>query len=170
MSQLPALETASFDAELPFSATSLALGSCTVQQMRETRLALRVLAAPVESTESADPLMQRMEAKLDLALEVGLLSRYPERPPLTLCRVGLDAIAWHSPQAHNVGEVVELTLFPHPDSALVLYAAARIQECQITSAGGYKLKADIRQAFSEYTLQLWEKWVFRRHRRSVMDR
>lgn len=170
MAPLPALETASFDADLPFSATPLPQGGCTPQQMRETRLALKVLAAPVDSVDNVDPLLQRLEAKLDLALEVSLLARYPERPALTPCRVGLDAIGWHAEHALQPGARLLLVLFPHPDSALVLYLAAQVTQCHSSPAGGYQIKAEMAAELSEYTLQLWEKWVFRRHRRAILDR
>jgi len=170
MSPLPTLQTASFDAELPFAACPLPPTGCSPQQTRETRLALRVLAAPVDSVENNDPLLQRLEAKLDLALEVSLLSRYPERPSLTPCRVGLDAVAWLSAHPYTLGEQLRLELFPHPDSALVLYLPSRVKECRPVSAGGHQITADIGAAFSEFTLPLWEKWVFRRHRRAILDR
>jgi hypothetical protein len=41
-------------------------------------------------------MLVRLEAKLDLALEIALLSHHPERPALTPCRLGLDSIAWLS--------------------------------------------------------------------------
>jgi hypothetical protein len=167
---LPTLETACFDADLPFRASPLPEGHCTPQQLRETRLALKVLAAPVDSVENTDPLLQRLEAKLDLALEMGLLSRYPERPPITACRLGLEAIGWHADQAIPPGTPVQLTLFPHPDSALVLYLAAHVSECVEIPAGGVQLTAKIGAGLNEYTLPLWEKWVFRRHRRAILDR
>lgn len=169
MPPLPALETASFDAELPFCARPAPEGVCTPQQVRETRLALRVLAAPVDSVENTDPLLQRLEAKLDLALEVSLLSRYPQRPPLCHCRIGLEEIGWHADQAYAAGDALRLELFPHPDSALVLYLAARVKTCR-PEGSGFALIADIQPAFNEFMLQLWEKWVFRRHRRAILDR
>jgi hypothetical protein len=169
MMPLPNLDTANFDAELPFDASPLSGGACTPQQMRETRLALRVLAAPVDSAENTDPLLQRLEAKLDLALEVSLLTRYPDRLPLTRCRIGMEAIGWCASAPLNPGTPLLLTLFPNPDSALVLYLATSVQLCQ-PSDSGFQLTVDIRSAFSEYTLRLWEKWVFRRHRRAILDR
>jgi hypothetical protein len=144
--------------------------TCSPQHLRETRLALRVLAAPVDSAENIDPLLQRLEAKLDLALEVSLLSRYPKRPPLTLCRVGLEEIGWHADYPFEAGEKLELTLFPHPDSSLVLHIAAIVQQCAPASGGGFQVAADIRHAFNEFTHGLWEKWVFRRHRRMILER
>ncbi len=169
MSPLPMLATASFDDELPFAVAPLQHGACSPQQVRETRLALKVLAAPVDSNENIDPLLQRLEAKLDLALEVSLLSRYPERPPLTPCRVGLDAIGWLSLHPYTLGEALRIEMFPHADSALVLYLAASVT-ASVPVAGGHQITVDIQPAFNEYTLQLWEKWVFRRHRRAILDR
>jgi len=170
MPPLPALETASFDAQLPFAATPLQSGACTPQQTLETRLALRVLAAPNDSTESTDPLLLRLEAKLDLALEVSLLSRCPQRPPLTSCRLGLEAVGWHAEQAYTPGTALLLELFPQTDSALVLYLAAQVSECESSAKGGYQIKAEISAGLSEATQLLWEKWVFSRHRRAILDR
>jgi len=128
------------------------------------------LAAPVDSGENTDPLLLRLEAKLDLALEMGLLLRYPERPPLTTCRLGLEAVGWHADQPLAIGSSVMLLLFPHPDSALVLYLAACISECVANPAGGVQLTARLSSGLDEYTLSLWEKWVFRRHRRAILER
>ncbi|TDR73586.1 hypothetical protein [Paludibacterium purpuratum] len=170
MSPLPTLTTASFDAELPFAAIPMAQSACTPQQVRETRLALRVLAAPVDSVENTDPLLQRLEAKLDLALEVSLLSRYPERPMLTSCRVGLDAIGWLSQHPYTLGEKLRIEMFPHADSALVLYLAATVSASVPIEGGQHQITLDILPALDEFTLHLWEKWVFRRHRRGILAR
>ncbi|MBV8046384.1 MAG: hypothetical protein JO171_04500 [Paludibacterium sp.] len=169
MSLLPTLATASFDAELPFAAIPLPESGCTPQQVRETRLALKVLAAPVDSVENTDPLLQRLEAKLDLALEVSLLSRYPQRPALMDCRVGLDAVGWLSPHPFTLGERLRLEMFPHADSALILYLAVTVSG-SVPVAGGHQITVDIRPTFDEFTLHLWEKWVFRRHRRGILAR
>jgi hypothetical protein len=169
MSSLPTLASASFDAELPFAAIPMTESACTPQQIRETRLALRVLAAPVDSVENAEPLLQRLEAKLDLALEVSLLSRYPQRPETTPCRIGLDAVGWLSPHPFTLGERLRIEMFPHIDSALVLYLTAVVSG-SVPMADGHQISVDIRPAFDEYTLHLWEKWVFRRHRRGILAR
>lgn len=169
MFPLPDLSTASFDAQLPFAARVAVPPVCTPGQLRETRLALKVLAAPVDSIDNADPLLLRLEAKLDLALEVSLLVRTPERPALTHCRLGLEAIAWHASEPYPEGETLHLTLFPHADSALVLFLVATVKRCQ-AEAGGWHVIVDILQGFNEHTQRLWEKWVFRRHRRAILDR
>ncbi|WP_230370485.1 hypothetical protein [Paludibacterium denitrificans] len=99
MNSLPALDSASFDAHLPFAVEPLPDGQCPSRLERQTRLALQVMAAPTETPEDANPLLQRLEAKIDLALEMALLSQHPERPPLTHCRLGLNAIALAKPGA-----------------------------------------------------------------------
>ncbi|BBH13990.1 hypothetical protein [Chromobacterium haemolyticum] len=170
MSLFPELDSASFDAELPFSVQPLPGGICPARQERETRLALRVLAAPTETLPEADPMLVRLEAKLDLALEVSLLSRHPERPPLTPCRLGLDSIAWISDHANHGSEPVLVALCPNPDSALLLFLAARISTVTPGENGNYLIRADISGAFDEATRLLWEKWVFRRHRKAILER
>ncbi|WP_028535540.1 hypothetical protein [Paludibacterium yongneupense] len=170
MPQLPELDTVSFDANLPFGAQLLPGGVCPQSLRRETRLALRVLAAPVETTENPDPLLLRLEAKLDLALEVSLLDRHPERPPLQPCRLGLEQLAWQQDQAQAPGESVLMTLYPNADSSLIVFIAGQIVDCRAVGSEGYHIRADISRAFDEITRPLWEKWVFRRHRRAILGR
>ncbi|WP_024301603.1 hypothetical protein [Pseudogulbenkiania sp. MAI-1] len=171
MSGLPTLATASFDADLPLSCLPLAETAYQGRLDRETRLALQLLASPVELPDDADPLLLRLEAKIDLTLELVLASRYPERPPITPCRLGLDAVAWRSATAHAVGEQVLLTLYPNSDSALILRLAGRIVDCQPAHGQpGFLLQADIKPSFDKTTHLQWEKWVFRRHRRAIQER
>lgn len=167
MNSLPALDSASFDAHLPFAVEPLPDGQCPSRLERQTRLALQVMAAPTETPEDANPLLQRLEAKIDLALEMALLSQHPERPPLTHCRLGLNAIAWQSQEPYPVGSCVQVSLCPNPDSALLLYLAARIQSCKQNGAGGYQLSASLDGSLDDATHRLWERWVFRRHRRAI---
>jgi hypothetical protein len=170
MPQLPELDTVSFDADLPFGVQLLPGGVCPQQLRRETRLALRVLAAPVETTENPDPLLLRLEAKLDLALEVSLLDRHPDRPALLPCRLGLEQIAWQQPQPQAPGETMLLTFYPHAESSLALFIAAQVADCRAVGRDGHHLRADISRAFDDITRPLWEKWVFRRHRRAILGR
>lgn len=171
MSRLPTLATASFDADLPLSCQCLADSPYQGRLDRETRLALQLLASPAELPDDADPLLLRLEAKIDLTLELVLATRYPVRPPITPCRLGLDAIAWHSPTPYPVGEQVLLTLHPNSDSALILRLAGTITACEpAPEQAGYLLQADIRPAFDKTSHLQWEKWVFRRHRRAIQER
>lgn len=170
MPQLPVLDTVSFDADLPFGAQQLPEGIYAPSLRRETRLALRVLAAPVETTENPDPLLLRLEAKLDLALEVSLLDRHPDRPGLRVCRLGLEQIAWLDTQQQTPGETVLMTLYPHADSSLSVFLVGQIVDCRATGKDGYHILADISHFFDEITRPLWEKWVFRRHRRAILER
>lgn len=171
MSRLPTLATASFDADLPLSCQRLADTAYQGRLDRETRLALQLLASPGEVPDDADPLLLRLEAKIDLTLELVLASRYPVRPAITPCRLGLDAIAWHSEHAYPVGEPVLLTLYPNSDSALILRLAGSIDACDPSpDQPGYLLQADIRPSFDKTSHLQWEKWVFRRHRRAIQER
>ncbi|KMN47327.1 hypothetical protein VL04_19935 [Chromobacterium violaceum] len=163
------LDTVSFDAELPFLAQALE-GDYSPRLQRETRLALRVLAAPGETPDDSNPILLRLEAKLDLALEVSLLERHPERPPCTPCRLGLNAIAWQDSQAWAPGQPLLLSLYPNPDSALSLCLYGRVLECRPQGGKAHLLSADIHGSFDQDTHLMWEKWVFRRHRRAILER
>ncbi|MXR35615.1 PilZ domain-containing protein [Craterilacuibacter sinensis] len=165
---LPELDTVSFDADLPLGLRPAQDYSSKLA--RETRLALRVLAAPTGTPDGADPLLQRLEAKLDLALEVALLSRYPESAPLHACRLGLNSLAWHSSQDQSPGETLLLELSPHADSALTLFLPATVLASQRQGPQAYAITASIEDALSENTRPLWEKWIFRRHREQICRR
>jgi len=170
MSPLPPLDSASFDAMLPLSVHLLSEEQCSPARQRETRLALRVLAAPSETPEEPDPMLVRLEAKLDLALEISLLGHHPDRPPLTRCRLGLDSIAWLSDHPWRVGDTVQIALSPNPDSALMLFMAARIEAQCPTPDEAYAITARLQLPADEQTGPLWERWVFRRHRRAILER
>ncbi|AXE28887.1 hypothetical protein DK842_02510 [Chromobacterium phragmitis] len=167
--ELLQLDTVSFDAELPFQAQPLA-GDYPPRLQRETRLALRVLAAPGETPEDSNPVLLRLEAKLDLALEVSLLERHPERPPCSPCRLGLNAVAWQDDMAWQPGQPLLLSLYPNPDSALSLCLHGRVIECHARQGQPNLLSADIHGSFDLDTHLMWEKWVFRRHRRAILER
>ncbi|MGL6070320.1 PilZ domain-containing protein [Craterilacuibacter sp.] len=165
---LPELDTVSFDAELPLSLRPF--DDYNAKLARETRLGLRILAAPTENREGSDPQMQRLEAKLDLALEVALFSRHPDSPPLHPCRLGLGRIAWQSACEQQTDSPVLLTLSPHADSALTLFLPAHISSNQISARQNYIYIASIDAALDENTRHLWEKWIFRRHREQIRQR
>src|SRR5262249_30730648 len=100
---LPALDTVYFDAMLPLSSRAADKG---VGLSQEPLLALRVLAAPEPREDDADASV-RLEAKLDLALELSLTLRNPHRPPAHTCRIGLNTLAWEDIETHQPGEEVE---------------------------------------------------------------
>ncbi|AUH50031.1 hypothetical protein CXB49_03955 [Chromobacterium sp. ATCC 53434] len=168
VSPLPLLDTVSFDAELPFLAQPLN-GDYPPRLQRETRLAMRVLAAPGETPEDTNPALMRLEAKLDLALEVSLLARHPDRPACAPCRLGLHAAAWQDNQAWQPGQALLLSLYPNPDSALSLFLYGKVTLCQ-PMGQRFLAVADISASFDQDTLLMWEKWVFRRHRRAILER
>ncbi|GGY21646.1 PilZ domain-containing protein [Paludibacterium paludis] len=167
---LAALDTASFSALLPFACAQRESADELDDMLRETRLAMKVLAAPSDAQEDPAPILLRLEAKLDLALEVSLRNRHTERPPLTPCRVGLEALSWSQAAPLKAGDAVLLTLYPNPDSALRLALPGVVTRCARAADGHYNLVADIREGLGEITRPMWEKWVFRRHRRAIVDR
>ncbi|QND83841.1 Uncharacterized protein ChrSV_1614 [Chromobacterium vaccinii] len=167
--ELLELDTVSFDADLPFLAQPLE-GDYPPRLQRETRLALRVLAAPGETPDDTNPVLMRLEAKLDLALEVSLLERHPDRPSCTPCRLGLNAVAWLDTQPWTPGQPLLLSLYPNPDSALSLCLHGRVLESRPHGGTLRLLSADIHGSFDLDTHLMWEKWVFRRHRRAILER
>jgi len=160
---LPTLDTVSFDAELPL--WSRPLDALPARLDRETRLALRLLAAPTETRDNSDPLLLRVEAKLDLALELGLLARHHERPEHCPSRVGLEALAWQATEPRTPGERLLLSLFPNPDSALALHLPVEVQR-----SGDGVTVARLIAPFDEDSRASWERWVFRRHRLGLQQR
>ena len=163
------LDTVSFDADLPFQVQERE-GDYSPRLQRETRLALRVLAAPGETPDDSNPVLLRLEAKLDLALEVSLLERHPDRPACTPCRLGLSAVAWCDSRAWAPGQALLISLYPNPDSALSLCLNGRVIQCDSQSPQRHLLVADISGSFDLDTHLMWEKWVFRRPRRAILER
>lgn len=167
---LPELDTVSFDAVLPLEWAPRDAASPALVT-RETRLALRVLSAPVsETSDNADPAWQRMEAKLDLALELSLQVRHPQRPPMTACRLGLEGMAWQSAEPVAVHTPLQISFFPHAESALLISLPVTVRQCKALGPGRCMIVADLASAFDEDTRELWEKWIFRRHRRAIQER
>ncbi|CUA81496.1 MULTISPECIES: hypothetical protein [Gulbenkiania] len=166
---LPQLETVSFDGELPLMIGPAANGPTPPRLVRETRLALRVLAAPTELHEDSDPLLIRLEAKIDLALELTLVGYHRDEAHPTPCRVGLHQLAWLADTVFQPGDTHLFTLAPHTESALTLHLTGHIVACQ-PAGERFAVLADIRHAFDEHTLLMWEKWVFRRHRQAIHQR
>ncbi|MCW3481476.1 hypothetical protein OL229_18215 [Neisseriaceae bacterium JH1-16] len=165
---LPSLDTVSFDADLPLLSRPLDLLPARLD--RETRLALRLLAAPTETRDNSDPLLLRVEAKLDLALELGLLARHHERPEHCASRVGLEALAWHASRTYPEGARLLLSLFPNPDSALALSLPIEVTRSQEDGQGGSVVSARLIAPFDEDSRASWERWVFRRHRLALQQR
>jgi len=162
---LPALDTVYFDAVLPLMSRTAAPGAGLAQ---ETRLALKVLAAPEPHDDDEDAFV-RLEAKLDLALEIGLKVHHPHRPLARTCRIGLNVLAWEDMETYQPGDVVELVLFPNQDSALALTLPLTVLESTALPTGMLYL-GDFKTVLDDATRLMWEKWVFRSHRRSLQKR
>lgn len=164
------LDTASFAAMLPFSCEPRDPTQPLDEMLRETRLAMKVLAAPADSQDEPDPILLRLEAKLDLALEVSLRNRHTDRPPIAPCRIGMEDIAWRQSQAMPVGMAVLLIVYPNTDSALRLVLPGKVTQCRPSGSNAFNLVANIHDMMGDITQPMWEKWVFKRHRRAILDR
>lgn len=159
---LPPLDTVSFDCHLPLDYQPQA--GDAAQALLTTRLALAILAGQGDNSD-AGPAQQRLEAKLDLALELALQQRYPQPPAAVACRVGLEAIAWHHPSALPLGSQGLLSLQVQAPSALTLHLPLTIRHCA-PQAGGFAIVASWGPALAD-AQAAWERWVFRRHRQSI---
>jgi hypothetical protein len=158
------LDTVSFDAELPLAYQPQADAQAIAQALLGTRLALSILASPADSTEQAGTL-QRLEAKLDLALELALQQRYPQAGALTPCRIGLESLCWLHPAPLAVGSSGIVSLQPRTPSALTLQLPLTIQHCQ-AAGDGYTIQASWASQLGDAQAD-WERWVFRRHRQAI---
>jgi len=161
---LPQLDTVSFDAELPLAYQPQADTHAIAQALLGTRLALTVLASPADSPEQAGTL-QRLEAKLDLALELALQQRYAQAGALTPCRIGLESLCWLHPAPLAVGSSGIVSLQPRAPSALTLQLPLTIHQCQ-TAGHGYAVQASWAGCLADAQAD-WERWVFRRHRQAI---
>lgn len=169
---LPELDTASFTTHLPFIHQPLPSGFYPPERRRETQLALKIVAAGVahDATEESDERLSRLEAKLDLVLEISLRSHHPQPLPLSPCRIGLEALVWRSTLACRVGDTLLVSLNPAPGESLQLSLPGRVTSCHAIEGAFYDIIIDIREAFDKTTQALWEKWVFQCHRRAILER
>lgn len=163
---LPALDTVSFDDCLPLACHAQD-GPVPPALRRETELTLRLLAAPPEGADKAEPTLQRLEAKLDLALELGLWQRHPDAPAPCLCRIGLEAVAWVTTSPPSAPCLLELA--PSPNAALRLFLPLQDVSTQPLADGSTVVQARLAPLLDPLHLH-WEKWVFRRHRDAIQKR
>ncbi|NDV13904.1 PilZ domain-containing protein [Crenobacter caeni] len=159
---LPTLDTVSFDDALPLSLHTR--GEYGPKLARETRLALRVISAAPAGSDGGDAQLLRLEAKLDLALELALFGRHPETPACRACRLGLTEIVWLQDEAASIGDAL-LRLSPNPDSALTLFLPVSVRATP--QDGRTLVRTQLAHTFDEATRDAWEKWVFRRHREAI---
>lgn len=162
---MPALDTVSFDAELPLHFHAAADAARCASAALETRLALAVLAAPNDENDSS-PQQQRMEAKLDFALELGLQTRYPQLPAARHCRIGLEAIIWRDDSARTPGSSGLLQLHPHAPSACALHLQLEITASQ-PDGDGYLHHGRLCAFARDGDTHRWERWVFHQHRQRI---
>jgi hypothetical protein len=69
-----------------------------------------------------------------------------------------------------VGDAVQIALMPNPDSALMLFLAAHIEAQTPPPTSPTPLPPDCSCQLTNKPVPLWERWVFRRHRRAILER
>lgn len=161
---LPSLDTVSFDCHLPLDYQPQGDAHAHAQALLTTRLALAILAGQGDVADSA-PAQQRLEARLDLMLELALQQRYPLLARHAACRIGLEAVAWYHHTALPPGSQGLLSLQVQSPSALTLQLPLTIRHCQ-PQADGFAIVAGWGPALGD-AQAAWERWVFRRHRQSI---
>ena len=161
---LPPLDTVSFDSHLPLDYQPQVSADAQARALLTTRLALAILAGQGEQADAGSAL-QRLEAKLDLALELALQQHYPPLARHQPCRIGLEALVWQQPQALAVGSQGVLSLQVQAPSALTLQLPLTIQHCQ-PQPDGFAITASWGMALGD-AQAAWERWVFRQHRQQI---
>lgn len=151
---LPTLNTLSFDAEL---VCRLSIQPISAAQQHDTRLALRLLGAAEQTSE--DPVLLRIEAKLDVCLAWLGQNARQQHGDSRLCRLGLEQFAWRS-QADEPSGAATLTFYPDAHCPLPLTFPVHCQ----TQADGHTI-ASLAPALDEASADLWAHFVFRQHRR-----
>lgn len=163
---LPELDTVSFDRCFPLRFHPAPDEATRHAAQLETGLALAVLAAPLDQDSDGSPLLQRLEAKLDFVLELGLLARYPQLPPARPCRIGLEAVVWQDELAASPGDSGLLQLHPHAPSGCPLYLFVTIEASQ-ASPDGHQHLARLQPLRHDSDTRRWERWVFQQHRQHI---
>ena len=151
---LPTLNSLFYDAQLACQLRPA--GPISPQQHSDTQLALRLLGA--DALQSEDPVLLRIEAKLDVCLAwLGRVSHAnrPSRP----CRIGLEQFAWASQPEDQDGPAL-LEVYPSVDCPLPLTLAVSIQR----QPDGYTL-ATFTPELDEQSASCWSRFVFQQHRR-----
>lgn len=175
------LSGVSFQAEMPlgWEAVSLPAGNVLHEWMHANVALLHALStmetqAPEYENESGsdvDRRLDRVEAKLDLMLN--LLSRVLARsaPQPAACTVTLSAsrIEWiSSANAPVAGQNVVISLFINPRLPQPLLLPARVLTASATT-GGTRVGAEFSH-LSEEAQEWLERTVFRYHRRFIQSR
>ncbi|GHD77063.1 PilZ domain-containing protein [Vogesella fluminis] len=163
---LPELDTVSFDSCFPLRFHPAPDAATRAAAQLETGLALAVLAAPQDQDSDGSPLLQRLEAKLDFVLELGLLARYPQLPPPHPCRIGLEAVIWQDEQPASAGDSGLLQLHPHAPSGYPLYLFVTIAASE-ARPDGHRHLARLQPLHHDNDTRRWERWVFQQHRQHI---
>lgn len=106
--------------------------------------------------------LERLEAKLDLALHLLARSLEPQAPPPgTTVRLGGETVEWHDDQPPPAGAALVLEL--RPSEALPL--SVRLPAAALPAAGGMA-RARF-EALGEDLAEALTQFVFRRHRQAI---
>jgi hypothetical protein len=168
-----------YAAELPLSWTALSrIQPLKIQQWQHEALtllhALAVIETPVveadrDISSSAGKSMERLEAKLDLALNLmmQLVRQQAELPPPHSVILRADAIEWTDTAAPPVAQQILLSLHLSPLLAQALLIPATVTTVE-TLENGTRVRASFTHLNQE--MEDWlERTLFRYHRRSIQQ-
>lgn len=171
---MSAIQGVTFQADLPlvWRATEALAEEVIQEWMYSNAIMLRALAtmeAPpgerdIESTAENDKRMERLEAKLDLTLDLLTKLMARDMPPSYPATVSAAAIEWTSGAAQACGAGV-ITLFIDPRLPQPLQLPALVVQSTLTD-DGHKTVAEFLHLDNE-TREWLERTVFRRHRRHI---
>ncbi len=173
---MSAIRGVTFQADLPlvWRATEALAEEVILEWLHSNAILLRALAtmeAPpgerdIESTAENDKRLERLEAKLDLTLDLltKLMARDTPKPPSCPVTVSAAAIEWTSVAAQACGTGV-ITLFIDPRLPQPLQLPALVAHSTLTD-DGHKTMAEFLH-LDEETREWLERAVFRRHRRHI---
>lgn len=175
------LSGVSFQAELPLGWAVQATPPAAPQLsgwMHTNTVLLRALAMleiqpPERDPELAneqDHRFERLEAKLDLALDLlsGLIAQHTPQPETRSISLSANAIAWVGSDAPSPGQTLLISLFISPRLPQPLRLPARVR-ASTAAAGGMRTVAEFTH-LDESTRDWLERTVFRNHRRFIQAR
>ncbi|MBS4096578.1 MAG: PilZ domain-containing protein [Sulfuricella sp.] len=120
----------------------------------------------VDPNGDADRKLERLEAKLDLALNLlaQLIARDAPKPEACPATLSATAIEWFSSKIPATGNLV-ITLYLDPRLPQPLQLPAQVLE-SAPAEGGHRTLAEFHH-LDEETQEWLERMVFRRHRRHI---
>lgn len=154
--------------ELPFAWQIGSLPICQVKQRTNSTVFqllenYEVPAAVHEASNKDDRNVQRLEAKLDLVVQLlrRLLEQQQEPPPMLPLRLAPTELAWPAQAALDLGSAIELVIYLDPRLPQPVYLCGQVT----SNEAGWVIVS--LQHPDESATEAWQRWLFRQHRQQV---